>query len=71
MRARELTEKSSLIDDVTDVVDFFLAWNTHRQTILKITEIDTLDTEQKKTLNWLVKMADRISLTDLEKDDLR
>ncbi|CTQ60790.1 hypothetical protein [Roseibium album] len=65
-----MSEKSSIIDDVSDVVDFFLAWNNHRETVLKISEMDQLDSEQKKTLRWLVKMADRVSLTDLEKDEL-
>ena len=65
-----MTEKSSIIDDVTDVVHFFLSWNNHRETVLKISEMDQLDSEQKKTLHWLVKMADRVSLTDLEKDEL-
>lgn len=55
---------------MSDVVDFFLAWNNHRETVLKISEMDQLDSEQKKTLHWLVKMADRVSLTDLEKDEL-
>lgn len=65
-----MSEKSSIIDDVSDVVDFFLAWNNHRETVLKISEMDQLDSKQKKTLHWLVKMADRVSLTDLEKDEL-
>ena len=65
-----MTEKSSIIDDVTDIVDFFLAWKSHRETVLKISEMDQLDSNQKKTLHWLVKMADRVSLTDLDKDDM-
>ena len=65
-----MSEKNAIIDDVSDVVDFFLAWNNHRETVLKISEMDQLDSEQKKTLHWLGKMADRGSLTDLEKDDL-
>ncbi|WP_103225060.1 hypothetical protein [Roseibium marinum] len=64
-----MSAKSTNIDDVADIVDFFLAWNYHRQTVIQICEIGDLSEQQKKTLSWLVKMADRVSLSDLEKED--
>lgn len=64
----QLSERNAIIDDVTDIVDFFLAWNSHRETVLQISRMGHLSDAQKKTLFWLVQMADRVSLADLEKD---
>ncbi|MCX2721317.1 hypothetical protein [Roseibium salinum] len=63
-----MAERNTSIDDVNDIVDFFLAWHTHRETVLQISRMDQLNDVQKRTLFWLVQMADRVSLADLEKD---
>lgn len=64
-----LSERNTAVEDVTDVVDFFLAWNSHRETVLQVSDLEQLNDSQKKTLLWLVKMVDRMSLDDLAKDD--
>ncbi|MES0809402.1 hypothetical protein ABLO27_07980 [Roseibium sp. SCPC15] len=64
-----LSERNTAVEDVTDVVDFFLAWNNHRETVLQVSDLEQLNDSQKKTLLWLVKMVDRMSLDDLAKDD--
>lgn len=64
-----MAANSTNIDDVADIVDFFLAWHYHRRTVEQICELNQLSDTQKKTLSWLVKMVDRVSLSDLEKED--
>ncbi len=53
------------IFETSDIVDFFLSWDSHRATVVKMSMSDELSAEQKVTLYWIVQMIDRISLDDL------
>ncbi|MBL4787293.1 MAG: hypothetical protein JKY49_17950 [Cohaesibacteraceae bacterium] len=54
------------IRNVNDVVEFYLGWNVHRETIKTIIQQRGLDENQTTTLDWVIDLIDRISEEDLE-----
>jgi hypothetical protein len=50
---------------VRDLPDFHLRWGEFRCQALAVVEKDSLTAQERETLAWLIKMADRVGERDL------
>ena len=54
------------LSEVEDLMDFYEAWPQLRDDASKITRNRVLEPEELEIINWLIKLADRITRLDLE-----
>jgi len=57
---------SQELNTVKDLVDFHLRWSEFRKTAEALAEKDSLSDVERETVNWLIRMADRVGLADLQ-----
>ncbi len=50
---------------VRDLADFHLRWRSFRTRALSARDNKALSAEERETLDWLIRMADRIGRGDL------
>ena len=51
-----------------DLIEFYLRWNEFRPHLVDLRDSKTLEKAEKEALDWLIMLADRISLDDLQID---
>jgi len=51
---------------VKDIFDFYHGWQIHGQTIKTISKRKELRDEERLTLEWVIKLVDRITERDLD-----
>ncbi|WP_156640259.1 hypothetical protein [Bosea sp. PAMC 26642] len=53
---------------IRDLADFHLRWSEFREAALKASNSSALATQERETILWLIRMADRIGRRDLVRD---
>jgi hypothetical protein len=51
---------------VRDLADFHLRWRRYRERALGALDNKALSPEERETLTWLIRMADKVGRADLE-----
>ena len=51
---------------IRDLPDFVLRWKEFRPSVVKVLQTDLLRPEEKVILGWLVRMADKVTVLDLQ-----
>ncbi len=52
-------------DQVTDLMDFHLRWNEFRGHAVSVSKKPNLNSTEQTTIDWLIRMADRIGEADI------
>ncbi len=62
-----MSKKNEAIDlsSIKDVADFFNHWNDIRPIAVKASKKQKLSCAERKTLSWLITLADRITERDI------
>ena len=58
-------EDQKHLDQAQDLIDFHLHWEEYRDDAVQVCELQHLSDNQRSTIQWLIKMADRIGSADL------
>lgn len=53
---------------IRDLADFHLRWSEFREAALKASQSAALVPQERETILWLIRMADRIGTRDLTRE---
>jgi hypothetical protein len=53
---------------IRDLADFHLRWSEFREAALKASQSPALVSQERETILWLIRMADRIGTRDLTRE---
>jgi hypothetical protein len=53
---------------IRDLADFHLRWSEFREAALRASQSSALVSQERETILWLIRMADRIGIRDLTRE---
>lgn len=62
----EMKKNNFDIEKVDDLIDFFSNWSKIRPTVVDLSKNRKLSSSERKLIDWLVILADRVSKYDLD-----